>query len=163
VFYGCTEIEGSHLLLGGKRRYDGPHGVLMEDSSEAELLKAELLSRQVHVLEGTRHSSRRPLKHGAAEDRRLRRWRQVRGLLRVSLSRGYSGCRPILSWAGLVGRSLLDDGGPNYDRAHIQEGNHRRLDVSSKEHLAYLACLSRNGNRLCVTLGPSGVYINQRV
>jgi hypothetical protein len=95
VFYGCAEIEGRHLLLGGKRRYDGPHGVLMEDSSEAELLKAELLSRQVQVLEGTRHSSRRPLKHGAAEDRRLRRWRQVRGLLRVSLSRGYSGCRPI--------------------------------------------------------------------
>ena len=66
-----------------------------ENSSATELLVTELLLNQIQVKGGTRHISRRPWKHEATEDCQPRHWRLVQGLLRVSQTRGYSGCRPI--------------------------------------------------------------------
>ena len=141
----------------------GPTGPRQsEDTSATELLVAELVLNQTQVMEGTRHPSRRPLEHGAAEDFQPRHWRLVRGLLRVSRTRGYSGCQPISRrpgwWAALYssmeGRIVGD---PVYQKETSKDLASPPRNRWRKRHVI------PDGNRPYVTLGPSGVYINQRV
>ena len=79
---------------------------------------------------------------------------KLRLLVRESWTKGSSGVRPIIYWAGLMGCEDMKA----EDRTRVRIGL----------YLAWKASLATNYedsflcNRLHVTLDPPGVYINQR-